>query len=957
MESCITLTREDLRQALLRHVRFRDMEQAVLQQARLPSAERTSASALFLLRRTDPELADMLSQWMQGSVHLAAVRQTRLSEAVLVPFAPRGISVPAYLRQFAKNRSRPVIAVDAAAAEIGAALCYAASLYYGLQVPVSAAFMHAEELEKEFRFSPGDFLPELAVFCLQHKIPLIPLNRPPRIVASEMQLAYNQLVHQAHTQFIEEIRPGQTARQLEARAAALVQQIFSAGLHLVVEREDMISQSCYLASRLVDLSRFLAAGRYKTATVLALYRMTNCLDFPALVKTFARSPAALAEMYEPVEPQHDGAYALRPAAAAEETRARATSSSLSDKLSGLVQRYLDGRMQERLSRDQVDRLTALLAEALRRHPLVQRPPGVRGTLAMREIAQAYGLIRKKITRAVLARAAVLALSHRTRVRDSEDADPAQVFKALLSRIIYNIPLDAVENEQLPQKRRPLTADEAAQALQGLTDAALRTLAPDEAMPVDDPAFAEEAMKHPLVQQALKDAFDKGLLDNAQAACQDLMQELADRDHLAMADATHQTLSKEGKRTLKEKLEEALAKGEITPEQLAEALKHARSMPAPAGLGGDKMRLSPQAETELLAELMDFQHQGRSSSSSLEDLYVHYTVNEKKGMGVLSDKVDYEKLKVMLHQLEQKGLVRLSGENKRYSLSHLALKKLLEGLIQREKGQLLEQRAFKKEHETDKTDVRRYRRGDMFRDISIRHTLRRVLRKAKTFEDINYTDLRSFEKKPARQLDIAVCVDISESMKHSGKLRYAKMAVAELAKAATGKNDRVGVIAFSNLGQIVVPLTDKITPLLEAAMTLRAEQYTNIGNGLRCARRMLLKGKNSNAKYVILITDGQPNAALSDEYEDTSSYHARVAAYSRQTSMETKRALGTHHAIVEASLTRRQHIKISVVYIATEGKEDEESERTARDIARIGNGRFHKVNAIERLPLEALAMVG
>ena len=74
-------------------------------------------------------------------------------------------------------------------------------------------------------------------------------------------------------------------------------------------------------------------------------------------------------------------------------------------------------------------------------------------------------------------------------------------------------------------------------------------------------------------------------------------------------------------------------------------------------------------------------------------------------------------------------------------------------------------------------------------------------------------------------------------------------------------------------------------------------------------------------------------------------------------METKKALGTHHALVEAVKTSRKQIKIAVVYICPEKADDEESEKTVREIARIGAGRFHKVKAIERLPLEALATVG
>lgn len=955
MEPGCTLTCDDLRQALLRRVGFRSIERTVLRQARLPAAETAATSALFLLRRTGPDFADMVAAWMNGE-RPGNARGKQQTFGQLVPFPPWGVAVPDYLRRFLKPSTKSVIAVDAAPTEIGAALYYGLSLHYCMKIPVSVACMHDDGAETCYRFFPGDFLPELALYCLRHAIPLIPLNTRPRIIASELQLTYGRLIRKAHEEFIHESAMARSPSDLQAAAMDQMRGVFNTGLHLVVEREDLITQSCYLASRLSDLGAFLAGTKYKPAAVAVMYKMTNCLDLPDLLRAFAKSGEGFAELYHAPEPERDGSFALTPVAAPDEAELRTTVSAHADAMMRLVQRFLDERMREPLSLEQVDRMTAQAAEALRVHPLVRRPPGVRGTLATRDIAQAFGLMRGSIARADLARAAWLALRHRTRLNDDVEADPALVFKAVLSRIVYDIPLDEIERETRPKKKRPLTADEAALALQGLADAALRTLAPGEAMPVDDPAFAEAAMNHPLVQQALQEAAQQAARD-PQTALQEMLQELEDRGHLELADSAHQTLSKQGRETLTKQLEEALARGEITPEQLAEALKHARSMPAPAGLGGDKMRLSPKAETELLAELMDYHHQGRSASSSLEDLYVHYAVNEKKGMGVLTDKVDYERLKIMLHRLEQKGALAMSPDGKRYSLSHRALRILLEGLIQREKGQILEQRAFKKEHESDKSDVRRYRRGDAFRDISIRHSMRRILRKAKTLEEINYTDLRSFEKKPAHRMDIAVCVDISESMKHGGKLRYAKMAVAELARAATDKGDRVGIVAFSNLGQVVSPLTDKITPLLEAAMTLRAEQYTNIGNGLRCARQMLLKEKNSNAHYIIIITDGQPNAALSEEYEDVGSYHARVAAFSRQTSMETKRAIGTRHALVEAGLTRRRHIKISVVYIAAGDREDQESERTARAIARIGNGRFHKVKALERLPLEALETVG
>ncbi|MCX5901415.1 MAG: VWA domain-containing protein [Proteobacteria bacterium] len=956
MQSSINLTTFDLRRALERGVKLQELEAQLLRRMKLPAPPRTAGSPLYLLQQTAPELAELMQQWMSTEWQPPQKAAKSQSPLVMEPASPRGMDVPAYIKTLSQPAPPAVIAVDAAPAEVGAALHYACSLHYGLQAPVHVATAYKNHTGQEMEFHPGDFLCERAVWCLQNKKPLIPIGTQQRLVASEFQFIYNQMIASAQDDFARQSRHIKKPAQLEALAAGLAQQVFSSGISMSAEREDIIGRACYLGSRLLDLSRYLAATDYRHKPVLLLYKMQLSLDLPPLAHMFFTSPAAVEEMYQPLDPQHSCTYLMRTLHGDREAAPVETHSAHGAKMHKAIEKMLAGRMQEKLSLTDIDRLCSQVALAVRRHPLVERPAGVRGTLAMREIAQGLGLIRGDVTRETLAKAGSVALCHRIRLAQGDDICMESLLKSIFSRAIYGIPLFPEDEERTPEQRRPLTPEELAQALRGLTDAAFRQMGPEEALPTSDPGFAQDAMNHPLVQQALKEAMEKGLMNDSYNDYKDLLRELEDRGLLDMADASSMTLSQDGQEKLKESLEDALRRGEITPEELAEALKNARSMPPPPGLNGDKMRLTPQAETELIAEMMDFQHQGRSESTSLEDLYVHYSVGEKKGLEIDKEKVDYDRLKIMVHELEKKGVLALSGEKKRFTLSHLSLERLLKGLIQRQKGQVLEKRAFKKELESDKTDVRRYQRGDVFKNISIRHTLRRVLRKGKSFDDINYTDLRAFEKKPANQLDIAVCVDISASMKESGKLRYAKIAIAELARAATDKGDRMGIIAFSNLGQVVVPLTDKLTPLMEAAMTLRSEQYTNIGNGLRVARQMLEKNRNSNGKFIILITDGAPNAALSEDSRGAG-YHAQVAAFSRQTSMETKRAMGTQHALIEAARTQRKHMKISVVYISPEGNADQESERVAREIARIGGGRFHKVHSIEQLPLEALQTVG
>jgi Mg-chelatase subunit ChlD len=613
------------------------------------------------------------------------------------------------------------------------------------------------------------------------------------------------------------------------------------------------------------------------------------------------------------------------------------------------------RMAEPVEPDEADRLIALLAEALRGHPRVERPAGVRATLAAREIAQAFGLLRGSISRATLAQAAAIAFTHRTRLKQGPESSWQEIFKSLTSDILYGIVLEPQPAEPERKPLRALSRDELNKALEGLMDAGVRKLDPDEALPLDNPEFSEEVMNHPMVQQALNDAAAGNDMSDDEIFS-DMMQQMEDRGLLEKTKGDSMTLSAAGQQQFNDSLQSAHERGELSEEDMAEALSKAGSMPQPSAEDAQPLPMTSGEQAEMLAELMDFQHQGRSESSSVEDLYVHYTIDENKGIPVSEDKVDYEKLKVILHQLQEEGRLKLSTEGQlRFTLTHRTLDGLLEGLVQRRDTRMLEQRAFKREHETDKSEIRRYRRGDVFRDISMRHTLRRIMRKGKSIDDINYTDLRAFEKKPSNQLDIAVCVDISASMKEGGKLRYAKMAVAELCRAAIEKHDRIGIVAFSNLGDVMVPLTDKITPLLEATMLMRSKQFTNIGNGLATARRMLQKSRKENPKYIILITDGEPNAALSDDIEG-SDYYSRIAEFSRGTDMATKRAMGAQHALREAAQTSRSHIKISVVYIDPGEEGADESEKVAREIARIGGGRFQLVKTIEHLPLETLETV-
>jgi hypothetical protein len=125
--------------------------------------------------------------------------------------------------------------------------------------------------------------------------------------------------------------------------------------------------------------------------------------------------------------------------------------------------------------------------------------------------------------------------------------------------------------------------------------------------------------------------------------------------------------------------------------------------------------------------------------------------------------------------------------------------------------------------------------------------------------------------------------------------------------------------------------------------------------------MLMRSKNANKKYIILITDGQPNAATAEEAEKQDPYKDKKGSiYSTYwdhmidafKSMDWKRKeeLGASHALTEALMCRDKDIKISTLLIT---QQDQQGEWLAKRIATIGRGRYYKVKTPESLPIDAL----
>ena len=961
----MSLTIDDIRRALL-HRGHSTILDAILKKAlKNPPLQEIGTASTALLRPLNPELAAVVDGWLDGKAVPARKGKPGVTLS-LKPVIPYGRNVSTFIEHtIAAFKPDAVLLGTSPVTGLGPGTFHALSLHNLLGLPLSVKTISSEgTVLHKGPFFPGSLLETTISTCYLNRIPLVPIGLPFRRVPSRTEQLFQQFLDGIYEEFDRILGRPLPAADMAKHAQKLTTRMWQSGSSIInEEREYVINDCCYLASRIAELCSLFKKGN----RILIFIEIQHFCDLEPLLTTFSKGRLFWDEFYQPPlgvrRPVHYQISEENSDHLWDYAKTKGPESTLCQKrFQRALQAWITKITGEPLTLQSADRLTTNILTATRHHPDIEQGASVRGTLALREVAQGYAWLGKGLNRSALYHASLVTLPHRIRMKPGSEREPRSVIKEISQEVLYGLHCRPQDQQLEGAKPLPLTRENLKKALEGLTEATLSHGKGEQtSLSSQDWSFAQEVMNHPLVQEALRNA---NYPAESQEALSQLLEELEGRGMLQHITPDQYALTEKSRDDLIEQFKQKLERGEITPEKLAEIMNHIKSLPtSPSGI---TLNLPKEKLSQFLAELMDAQHQGRSLNTSLEDIYVHYTLGEKKGVKTDPEKLDYQKLQIMIHHLEEQGLLKVTGTRmKNYTLTSRALSRLLEELIPKSSSSSLTRHAFKKEHEIEKAEVRRYKRGDVYRDISIRHTLKEMIKHGKTLDDIGRREFRAFDKKPSAQLDIVLCVDVSASMKEQAKLRYAKLALSGLAKAALEKRDRVGIVAFSNVGNVVTTLTDDYRAIMDSVIRLRADQYTNIGNGLMHARNMLLRDKSGNNKYIILITDGQPNAAISAAMkgEEESGNERGRELYPlpggslqgdqrRGGDWKTKEQLGTKHAIVEARKTRDRDIKVSVLLIT---HQDELGEWTARKIAQIGRGKYYCVKTIEDMPLNALQM--
>lgn len=876
----------------------------------------------------DPMLAAAFSE---GGGDISADMFSADNGIVMAAVPPMGLNTGAYLEKLLEETKPDIVAVDERPFNLSAAMRYVFSLSCAAGLPAQAEITYVQNGQNydTRNFIAGSMLETALLSCWQAGIPLFPLGPSGKPMQPEIYSQHGFLydgyfwarwqsgLSKANLELDSNLGRGHSPGCQEDPAKGIGRRMME-GIGDELDRslrESLRSESRYIASRIRDISVY-NRQRGKKARILALVDISHYADLEQYVPLLFTEKSR--DIY--LSPDRD----VQAGKMLITGRKRGT---LSKDLAALVppdsparrlfrrrlSAYIQNIDREVLDEATVYRMIAEIGWRLRYHPDVAAGVSVRGTIAFEEVLRSFAQLGYSLSRQALFKAAMITLPPRLILKLKGDAD--SLIADIVKEVIYSFRYSAAgsyPDSSVLQDR--WSADTILESLEKLGPL---------------PAGQKEDVDRNGPPAVLSEAEKK--LTN--------LEYLESIDFIKKDRQGKYSMTQKALKHMLSELERKFSAGEISRQEydaqkarfttLLENLTGARHMSG----------MTEKERANTIMEMLDAQDRGWNSGVNFNLMHLYYHVKQTGETADLSPhKRDYYALGRLIDDFANQQMLKKSGADKEshYVLTGLALDMLFKYLI-KGKNSRSGLQGLKGEGKEPggqrKQETRRYSSGDVFRDISVRHTLRTLAKQKKALCDIQRRDLRVYLKQPHRpQSDIVICIDTSGSMGFHHELIYARLVAAGIVQAAIKNRDRVGLVAFNDYGQIAVPLTERNADYLTdyiAGLSIRGN--TNIGDGLKCASGILFRSRNSNQKYIILVTDGQPTA-VSEK------------AFSRLKTLKD-RDLSKESALIEARQAASRGAVISVIHIAGQ-KQDVNS--FINDIARIGRGAVRRLSSAEDL---------
>jgi Mg-chelatase subunit ChlD len=272
----------------------------------------------------------------------------------------------------------------------------------------------------------------------------------------------------------------------------------------------------------------------------------------------------------------------------------------------------------------------------------------------------------------------------------------------------------------------------------------------------------------------------------------------------------------------------------------------------------------------------------------------------------------QRMREQFDRLLQEGLVNRQGEltNKAFELASLVLYvEELDRLVA--KGFAGNKASKRMSVYGDKGNVREYRKGDRYRNIAIRQSIKTAARRM--HQAVTEADLRVFDRFDKGSIQVIYAIDASGSMRGE-KIAMAKRAGIALAYTAINQKDRVGLVVFgSDIREAIQPTLD-FDLLVKSIAVIHAAKETNINLTIKKAAELF--SREQITKHLIILTDCLPTIGKEPE-------------------KETLEAVGNAGAM---------GITTSLVGI----KLDEAGKRLAEQIVQLGKGRLYIAQNLKEL---------
>ena len=878
--------------------------------------------ATALLQCVDSGLEVVLAAWVAAKAYRPLSKGK--VDLALVGLAPYGRNISSYLEHIIDEVKPDIILIDTSPVGLNANMLYAFSVPGAVGLPLYGEILTKEggQLCASETFYPGNMNETAIVKSWLTKTSLLPVGIPKKLRQSELhaQLEYVDGSYIDREMSKSSLLTAYRVLDEELSGVTTLQEGIKITGHICLSlmktisgkrREVLADEACYIASRIMDVATYASTAGHK-ARLLAIVDIGHYTDTEYVLGLLEQGITD--EVYVSPKGQATGTTMVMSSRNSDELNKQAKEytpeTTLTQKLfQNELDKLVKSKDSEILAESEVDKLLAEIVSRTRSHPDIARGASVRGTIAFKEVLQGLSEMRTGLTRSSITKAALITLPARIVTRQKDGG--VTIVNDIAKEVLYDIRFSKPEVEVAPSMVLDwLSPQEIIDSLKNL-----RTLSqmPDQ----------ELTGRRQAIVIAKQD-------DN-----QKILKYLESKNILKRGQKNQYTFTRRAFEYMLNELEQKLKAGEITQAEYDREKSRLMAMLEKFSRPQFKMSASELANT--IMELMDAQDKQWSRELSFERMHVYYHIKANyKGEELSPQKRDYYGLKVLIDDLEKQGILKAVEESVEFSLTTEALDILLNYLIAKDSAG----RGLKGTIDFGKTlvnerrhEIRRYSSGDVFRDISFRHTLKEIAKQKKSLSSIRKSDFRVFMKQHRKlQSDIVLCLDTSGSMGFRQKLMYARLAAAGLAKAAMENGDRVGMVSFDNYGQTTIPLTDKDKDAINNNIVrLRARGNTNIGDGIKCSSQLFSQDHSRNHKHIVLITDGEPTAVSQGAFDQLKSLK--------------EKDLTEESVILEARKASARGIKVSVIHIA--GKHEASSE-FVKNIARAGKGKIRRMGSPEDL---------